>query len=77
MRRSSPYFNLRYIVECKPPRQAFFEQMCAFNSDSVAFDYAERCRADKRFWPDGKWEYRVMKRTNKGLVEMTKPESFA
>lgn len=43
MRRSSVYYPLRYIVQCQPAGQHFFEVIAAFNADSVAIDYAKDC----------------------------------
>lgn len=65
MRRSSRYFELKFIVECKrPPNPAtWWEPIAAFNCDSVALAYAADCRKDKASWSkDLPWEYRVLKR---------------
>lgn len=60
MRRSSVYFSLRYIVECQPAGQAFFEPIAAFNHDGVAIDYAKGC-----FWRAlTGFKYRVTERRN-------------
>lgn len=70
MKRSSTYFHLKYVVECKPGFQAFFEPIVAFNSDRVALHYAADC-AKVNAWN----EYRTMKRTANGkFVQITKPE---
>lgn len=74
MKRSSPYFDLKFRVDCRrPPNPAsWWETIAAFNNDSVALAYAKDCfSAWKR--RDG-WEYRVMKRTGRGWVEITKAE---
>jgi len=57
MNRSSKYFPLEYIVECKPGRQPFFEVIAAFNADCVANHYANECRVAN---PGN--EYRVLTR---------------
>lgn len=62
MQRTSRYYNLKWIVECKPGKQAFFETIAAFNDDSVAEVYAAECRA-----ANGEWAvYRVMERKGRG-----------
>lgn len=60
MRRSSVYYPLRYIVQCQPAGQAFFENIAAFNDDGVAIDYACDCLKGK---PIG-WKYRVVHHQN-------------
>jgi hypothetical protein len=58
MRRTSKYYELKYVVECKPPSQAFFEPIAAFNSSEVAASYAKDCRRGN----GPKWDYRVQTR---------------
>lgn len=71
MKRSSPYYALKYRVDCKPSWQRFWETIVAFNSDRVALHYAGECRLQAQ----GRSEYKVLKRTAKGWVEITKAES--
>lgn len=68
MKRSSKYFNLRYLVECKWPERPCFETIAAFDHEGVAADYAQTCYRGKRT----DWEYRVMERKSRGYVEMKK-----
>lgn len=56
MRRTSKYHPLRFIVECAPTNQPFFESIAAFNHCDVAKQYAIECRVGK---PDG-YRYRVL-----------------
>lgn len=72
-RVTSIYKTLRFLVECQPPGQAFFEPIAALNSDRVAIDYAKECvkRQFEIFSSanDGKlvafgWRYRVVERRN-------------
>lgn len=67
MKRQSPYFELRWRVDCKaPPNPAtWWETIVAFNSDRVALQYAADCRADKAQW-SSQWQYRVMERFGRG-----------
>ena len=69
MKRSSKYYPLRYVVECKPTNQAFFEVIAAFNVDVVALDYAKACSRSTGY------AYRVMKRHGNALfTEIYAPE---
>lgn len=65
MQRSSRYYDLAFIVECKPPGRGFFEQIAAFNSDTIAKKYADDCYKAK-FYLYGRSEYRVMQRKGSG-----------
>lgn len=69
MNRSSPYFPLTARVDCKPSWQAFWETICAFNSDRVAIHYAGQCRIQAQ----GRSEYRVLVRKGRTWVEITEP----
>lgn len=62
MKKSSKYFELRWIVEVRWPENTWFEPIAAFNSESVAQQYASGCRlaATQGF------EYRVQKRKSRG-----------
>lgn len=61
MRRTSIYYPLRYIVQCQPAGQAFFETICAFNLAAVAIEYAETCFTHQTI--DG-FKYRVVDHHN-------------
>lgn len=77
MRRSSPYFDLKYRVDCRQPGMAFYETIVAFNSDRVALQYAEKCRRNHSPIPGiGDWDYRVLARRGNRWVEITQEESF-
>jgi hypothetical protein len=75
MKRTSPYFDLKWRVDCKrPPNPAtWWETIAAFNSDRVALAYAADCLKSKASWKEGPWEYRVMERRGSKWVEITKP----
>lgn len=60
MRRTSPYYNLKWIVECKWPNKPFFEQIAAFNDAQVAKDYCDFCA--KSWKLEDNFQYRVMER---------------
>lgn len=79
MKRSSPYFNLKYRVDCRPPGQVFFETIVAFNNDRVALKYADDCERAHRgggYTANGKWEYRVLVRRGNRWVEITEEEGY-
>lgn len=69
MKRSSMYFYLSHVVECKPMWQAFWEPIAAFNSRQVADDHALRCSISAA----GRSEYRVKSRNGKGQFTMVEP----
>lgn len=78
MRRASPYYHLKYRVDCQPPGQHFYETIVAFNNDRVALGYAEDCRKSHRgggYTADGQWRYRVMARRGNRWVEITEEEN--
>lgn len=77
MKRTSPYFYLKYRVDCRQPGAAFFETIVAFNSDRVALRYADECRKNHRPIPGiGDWEYRVLSRRGNRWVEITEEEAY-
>lgn len=61
MKRSSEYFELKYIVQCKSGSRPCFETIAAFNVRVVAERYAKDC-ARSNFGA----EYRVLTRGGKG-----------
>lgn len=61
MTHASKYFTLKWVVECKPGVQPFFETIAAFNSDRIAKHYADDCSAENR-----SYAYRVMQRFSNG-----------
>ncbi len=64
MNRTSPYFDLRYAVQCRPRLSEFcrgWETIAAFNVGAVAHGYARKCNDTNR-----DIEYRVMERTGRG-----------
>ena len=66
----SKYKELKYVVECEPPPNpaTWFRPICAFDSDSVALDYADRCRQGNT---EAKgWRYRVMMRKGARWIEI-------
>lgn len=71
MNRNSPYFHLKYRVDCKPSYRPVWETIVAFNSDRVALNYAGQCRV----FAQGRSEYRVMAWKGRTWVEITEPES--
>lgn len=51
MQRTSPYFELKWIVQCTPREGTYFcgwESIAAFNVKSVACSYASKCDASNR-----------------------------
>lgn len=62
MTRNSKYYGLKWLVECKPGAQPFFETIAAFNSDRIAKGYADDCMKANR----GSYVYRVMERRTNG-----------
>lgn len=62
MRKTSKYYPLNWIVECKPEGQNLFETIAAFNCDRAALDYAEDCR---QVHPKS-WVYCVLERKGNG-----------
>lgn len=70
MRRTSPYFALKFVVEVQWPSNPFFETIAGFNDQGVAEKYAADC-ADAHKPIDGKhWVYRVRERTGKGWQQV-------
>lgn len=72
MKRTSPYFGLKWLVEVKWPSSFGFEVISAYNHDRVAREYADSCfKAQSPI--DGKpWVYRVRERQgNKWVVVHT------
>lgn len=70
MRRSSKYYPLAFLVECKPTYMPqIFEVIAGFNVGQVAGRYAAEC---KRTNPRN--EYRVMTRTGKGFRPATEED---
>lgn len=61
MKRSSKFYPLKWLVECKPSGQPFFEVIAGFNSDSVAVHYAQDC-----FKTNPDFVYLVMQRNSRG-----------
>lgn len=70
MKRSSPYYPLKYRVDCNMTGR-FFETIAAFNSDRIALDYVANCRKFQAR-VGSPYTYRVMERTGKGWIEITK-----
>lgn len=63
MRRSSPYYQLKYVVGCKWPQNGFYEPIAAFDSEKIAREYASsRCGLALAY----QMHYRVMERTGTG-----------
>lgn len=44
------YPELKWVVECKPGKQVFYEAIAAFNSKVVAEDYANDCENVNGVW---------------------------
>jgi hypothetical protein len=70
MKRTSKYYDLETIVECKHPAYAAWEPIAAFNSDRVAIHYAVDCR---RANAKHGLEYRVMQRVGKTWCLIERP----
>lgn len=69
MKRSSKYFALRYLVECKPSYQTFYEPIAAYNDDGIAINYAVECsRAANAIKHNS--DYRVMERKSRGYNQI-------
>lgn len=62
MRRNSKYHSLKYVVECMPAGQAFYESIAAFNVDNVATNYAADCWYEQMI-PG--FKYRAMERVGR------------
>ncbi len=69
MKRSSPYYELKYIVTCKPAGQHFYEKIAAFNIDTVATGYATDCHKAHLSQPG--WNYQVWERRGGNWVDIT------
>lgn len=61
--RTSKYFELKYVVECKQPQQAFYDTIAAFDNEGAAMGYCGDCMSNH----GDDWQYRVMKRNNKSV----------
>jgi hypothetical protein len=69
MRRSSPYYPLKWRVDFSGGR--YWETIAAYNVASVAFGYAAECRKQWHSLPMSERPlYRVMERTGKGWKEV-------
>lgn len=68
MKRISPYFDLRWRVDCQPPGQHFYQTIAAFNAESVATGYADDCSVYHKSAPG--WQYRVMERKGNRWVQV-------
>lgn len=62
MKRTSEYFNLKYLVQCKSNSRPCFETIAAFDVDIIARKYATDCVAGAA----STITYRVMERTGRG-----------
>lgn len=65
MKRSSKYFELRYIVQAKMSPNVFYLTIAAFDSDGIARDYATTARTSSANRIT-QIEYRVAKRNSRG-----------
>jgi hypothetical protein len=62
MKRSSPFFGLKYLVQCRDFRP-FYETIAAFNYDGAAHGYAKDCAKTNTLN-----FYRVMERDSRGRL---------
>lgn len=60
MKKTSRYYNLKWVVECKWPNKPFYETIAAFNSLPVAREYMRECASGNKWF-----KYRVMERNGK------------
>lgn len=67
MKRSSKFYPLKWLVECKPSGQHFFEVIAGFNHDRVATSYAKDC-----FKANPEFVYLVMERNAGGGYKQLK-----
>jgi hypothetical protein len=64
MKRTNPYFDLQYRVDCRLPGQHFDQTIAAFNVDTIAIGYAIDCANFPANHPG--WEYTVYQRKGTG-----------
>ncbi len=60
MRRTSKYYELKWVVECRST-YVFFETIAAFDHEGVAKGYAKDCAK-----VNPEYQYRVLSRDGKG-----------
>ena len=61
MKRTSAYFGLKWIVQCRWPQNSWFETIAAFDVDNAAQSYANNCAKNNT-----SLKYRVLERNSKG-----------
>lgn len=62
MKRTSEYFGLKYLVQCRARDRHHFETIAAFDVDDIARKYAKDCA--KNAIPG--FTYRTMERDGRG-----------
>lgn len=67
--RTSKYYDLRFIVQCKQPLRGYWETIAAFDCEPAAIGYSNECRKDRL---TASFEYRIMKRFKGGWKEYNK-----
>ena len=71
MRKTSAYYELKFVVECKWPHNHHFEPIAAFNVQRIAEEYAASAWAGQAY-PG--WSYRVMERAGDKFKEVYRAE---
>jgi hypothetical protein len=55
-------YALHYVVQCKS-LYVFYEDIAAFNVESIAVEYASECGK-----ANPQWQYRVIDRSRRGVI---------